>query len=300
MRKLFLILLILGTVKTYADCSSWNISVWPKGTEINKNSIFIIQGYGTSQDVIRNLNNKYKIYLKSKNSIVALEIIKIYEGQYRLTQAIVKPKNELVEGITYSLQIDNLEKYENDDYYRENYKWKVTDKTDNDLPTWLTSPKYQSKQKINYGCGPAKFVDFCVCFNDYSPVVIFTKLTEQKTGKTAEYFVTPDSTSLRLGHGMCSGAFEFEDGKNYSVSFSLMDSSGNRNDSLTNEITFVSPTDNDREKFNEREFCNCPKTQEAKFYSTPIFVISLIILIIIVFIIFAVRRKPATNSGLTQ
>ena len=291
MRNLFLLVMFtLGTISAFADCSSWGISVWPKGTEINKNSIFIIQGFGTSQDVIIKLNSKYKIYLKSNTSIINLKVVKIYEGQYRLTQAILKPSKELIEGLTYSLHIDNYEKFEN-----ENYKWIVNNKRDVDLPTWSTKPKYQSKQKINFGCGPAKFVEFCTCINDESPVVVFTKITELKTGTTAEYFVQPDSTSLRLGHGMCSGAFEFEEGKNYSVSFSLMDSAGNRNDTLTKEITFSSPTDNDQENLKEKLLCDCPKVKQKKSLFTPIG-IGFIFLIIILIIYFAVRKKPAFMS----
>lgn len=294
MKKLFLTLLILtfGTISIYADCSSSNISVWPRGTEINSNSIFIIQGYGTSQDVVRNLNKKYKVYLKSKNSIVSLEIIKVYEGQYNLTQAVLKPKTQLIEGKTYTLQISNLERYEKEDYYRENFKWRVNNKKDIDLPYWSAKPKYENKQKINYGCGPAKFVDFCACINDSSPVVVFTKLTEEKTGKTTEYFITPDSTSLRIGHGMCSGAFEFKDGEHYKISFSLMDASGNINDTLTSELKFVSPTDNDSERFNDKAFCKCPKAKEPKVYPIKLLLsISLSVIVIIMFIIFIKRKK---------
>lgn len=296
MKKLFLTLLILtfGTIRIYADCSSSNISVWPKGTEINSNSIFIIQGYGTSQDIIRGLNIKYKVYLKSKNSIVPVEIIKVYEGQYSLTQAILKPKSQLIEGKTYTLQISNLEDYEKEDYYQKKIKWTVNNKKDIDLPYWSAKPKYENKQKINYGCGPAKFIDFCACINDSSPVVVFTKLTEEKTGKTAEYFITPDSTFLRIGHGMCSGAFEFEDGEHYKISFSLMDASGNRNDTLTNEINFISPTDNDGERFNEKVLCNCPKAKESEVSSIKLLLsICLSVIMIIAFIIFIKRKKAS-------
>lgn len=298
MKKLFLTILIItfGTIRMYADCSSSNISVWPRGTKINTNSIFIIQGYGTSQGVIRSLNRKHKVYLKSKNSIVPLEIIKLYEGQYSLTQAILKPKNQLTAGETYTLQISNLEHYEKEDYYREDFKWTVNNKNDIDLPYWSAKPKYENRQKINYGCGPAKFVDFCACINDSSPVVVFAKLTEEKTGKTAEYFITPDSTSLRIGHGMCSGAFEFEDGERYKISFSLMDACGNRNDTLTSEIKFVSPTDNDRELFNEKVLCNCnyPKAKNSEIYSVKLLLsICMSFIVIIAFIMFIKKKSAA-------
>lgn len=252
---------------------AWRIDVWPRTNEISSNSLLIVEGYGRSQEVIRKLNKKHKIYLKSETAEISLEVVNIYEGQFRLTQAVLKPSSKLIPGTTYTLQIDSLDEYEKKDFYRDNFKWLVNDKLDNETPTWSGIPKYINKQKNKYGCGPASFVDFCVCYQDNSLVVIFTKLKEIKTGKISEYLVTPDSTSLRIGHGMCSGEFDFEDGEEYEIFFSLMDASGNRNDTLTKAIQFISPTYKDTVNPKGKIFCECPKSNEEQKSNIGIIII---------------------------
>jgi hypothetical protein len=261
-KHILAILIFFLTSRAFAECTSWGINVWPRTNEISLNSLIIVEGYFSSQKVIRGLNKKHKIYLKSDTTKISLEVIRIYEGQYSLTQALLRPTSKLISNTIYTLHIDSLEQYEKEDFYRESYKWSVTDKIDNETPTWRRIPKYLKKQKIHYGCGPAKFVDFCVCYQDNSPIVIFTKLTEIKTGKIFEYFVKPDTTLLRIGHGMCSGEFDFEDGEEYKISFSLMDASGNRNDTLIKEIQFISPSDMDTDNNKETANCECPKSAD--------------------------------------
>ena len=297
MKRIIIILLILnlGIIQTFAKCKSSNIKVFPKTGEISLNSIFIVEGYGTSQNVIQGLNSKYRIYLKSDNSVISLQIIKSYKGQYGITQAILKPIGKLVENKTYTLYIDSLDQYEKEDFYRNDFKWTVNNNIDNDIPLWTLKPQYKSKQKIEYGCGPATFVDFCVCINDISPVLVFTRLKELKTGKISEYFVTPDSTSLRIGHEMCYGEFDFLDGEKYEVSFSLMDASGNKNDTLTSIIKFISPTDEDQENKIEKISCECPKAKEAKMFSINFFIV-ITILTLILFTIFSRGQKAAAKK----
>ena len=48
---------------------------------------------------------------------------------------------------------------------------------------------------------------------------------------------------IKIGHGMCSGAFKLELNEKYEVRFKAMDSSGNISDSNVN-INFTSPTIN--------------------------------------------------------
>jgi hypothetical protein len=298
MKKLFIALLIFFlTGRASAECNSWGISVWPRTNEISLNSLIIIEGYFSSQEVIRGLNKKYTIYLKADTTIISLDVIKTYEGQYSLTQALLRPTSKLISKTTYTLHIDSLDQYEKEDFYSNSFKWTVTDRMDNEPPNWLRTPILFNKQKIHYGCGPAKFVDFCVCYQDNSSVVIFAKLKEIKTDKIYEYLVTPDSTLLRIGHGMCAGEFDFEDGEKYEISFGLMDASGNRNDTLTKPIQFNSPTDKDTGKNKEKIYCECPKsTNEKKSNLGIIIFLATTLLFMSGLIFYARKRKAAANQ----
>lgn len=248
----------------FAMCMYSKIDVWPRTNEISLNSLLIVEGYGGSQTIVRELNKKYNIYLKSETSRIPLEVIKRYEGQFKLTQIVLRPTRDLIAGTTYTLHIDSLDKFEKDDFYGSNFKWTVSDKFDHEAPEWRRKPNNFGKEKAHYGCGPASFVNFCVCYQDNSPVKIYSKLTNLRTGKTFEYLVSPVSNTLRIGYGMCSGEFYFEDGEKYEVSFSLMDASGNKTDSLTKGIQFISPTDNDTITEEENTLCNCPERIEKR------------------------------------
>jgi len=271
MKKHFFLLLLFFICiirPTVADCIDSGISVWPNTNEFSLNSVLIIEGFGNSQNIIRGLNSKHKIYLKSDNGKVSLEIIKIYEGQYGLTQALLKPAGELIVGSTYTLEIDSLDAYPKED--SQVFTWIVTNNLDNEAPVWKQEPTFVSKHKMMFGCGPEVYVNFCVCIQDKSPVAVLTKLKDLKTGKVTEYLVTPESTLLRIGHNMCSGAFDFENDGTYEITFSLMDACGNKNETFTKAIQFTSPAEEEGNS-EEKVVCGClDDAEEGKIgYSYP-------------------------------
>lgn len=285
---------VILTTSIFADCAWSGLYVWPSSNEISVNGIIIIEGYGGSQTIIKGLNKRYKIYLKSDSSIVQLNVLKTYTSQFNLTQAILKPANLLTQGTSYSLQIDSLDEYERNTLSYGESHWTVNKPADQESPQWLRSPSYLDKVMIQYGCGPACFVNFCVCINDLSPVVVYSRMKELKTGAIYEYFVSPDSSTLEIGHGMCSGEFNFRDGEKYEISFSLMDASGNVNDTLTKAIEFYGPTEADEERNRTPEHCNCPPSPESINF-TVILIIASSIFIVFLGVFFILRRKKSSH-----
>lgn len=241
---IFIAISFLIVSNLFGRCISSGYSVWPRSKTLVTNSIFILTGYGNSQQIIHNLSI-YNVYLESYTDSIKLDVLKIYTGEYGITQAVLKPTTKLSAGETYSLRIANLSGEAKHEFNNEDFSWKILDKSDNDNPQWQTLPSYIGKQWIRYGCGPEANAKFCICFDDNSPVIVLARLKEIKSGITNEYFVEPDSTVLSIGHGMCYGAFYFVDNWEYEVSFSLMDASGNKIDSLTTPISFIGPTEAD-------------------------------------------------------
>lgn len=294
-KLLTLLVTVFCTINAFAECSDLSFQVWPKTTIINQNSIFIFECYGSAQKIINGLNSQYKIYLKGNNATIDLQVLKSYKSNFNLTQVILKPKIKLIEGETYTLYVDGLEDYEKGYFYTKSYSWRVNNKTDVEKPIWRETPKYFSKHKIAYGCGPASFVDFCFCTKDNSSVVIFTKLKELKTGKISEYFLIPDSSFVRVGKDMCAGEFVFQDGEDYEVSFSLMDASGNVNNTLTKPVKFISPTNKDDGDESEKPNCNCPNEEilvvnNQLIYALPITIAATLLLIVLLVIYLRKKR----------
>jgi hypothetical protein len=106
--------------------------------------------------------------------------------------------------------------------------------------------------------------------------------------------VSPVSNTLRIGYGMCSGEFYFEDGEKYEISFSLMDASGNMTDSLTKRITFISPTDKDTGTVRDNIHCGCQEKLENRESNFGIVVI--LVLTILTFSGFIIYRKRKKGS----
>jgi hypothetical protein len=79
MKRLFFLLIILTiNFSAKADCTSSGINVWPNQQNIATNSIFVIEGYAQSQELIGQLNKKNKVYLKSVISHCSLRIMDLF------------------------------------------------------------------------------------------------------------------------------------------------------------------------------------------------------------------------------
>lgn len=247
-----LLTIIIGlfcTATVYADCAETGIWIFPSGQTIKQNAIFVLDGYAESQKVIKGLNKKHNIYLRSGNKKIKLLVTEICVGQFYLTQAVLKPETELEAGLEYTMHIDNLPKYESFNKYNKTIQkyepvtYKVVHEKDNEKPLLISKPKELEKTLIHFGCGPSIHVIFSNPVKDNSEVIIKTTVKNQKTGKKTTYYIQPDGDKIKVGHGMCSGAFDFEEkSDNYEVEFSFMDASGNLTAWAGETLKFSKPT----------------------------------------------------------
>jgi len=245
MKKLLILVFVsFFSFSLFADCGFGGIGVFPIGNEISKNSIIMIEGYAMSQKTIKNLQEGNQAYLKSGNHIVELKMIDIFIGEYRLTQAILKPEEELIVGKEYRLEIDSLSRFDHiykRGAYNKPVSWKVKDEIDNEKPFWRSEmrPKFLNTSRIEYGCGPAVYAHFQVKINDTSETLVKTEVMDLKTEKSTIYYLTSKDGKLDIGHGMCSGAFSLRKKGKYKVRFDLMDASGNSFGRWSEWTTFI-------------------------------------------------------------
>ncbi|MFM2387889.1 MAG: hypothetical protein RL660_2646 [Bacteroidota bacterium] len=130
-------------------------------------------------------------------------------------------------------------------------------------PQWLMAPGVKSKEAFMYGCGPAEYVNFCACFIDNSPLVVHTKVKNVRSNEVSEFYLFSDSNRIRVGHGMCSGAFDFDENEKYEAIFTLMDASGNLSEP-TAPIEFVSPSFiTDQQHPETLPTCDCSQQHKA-------------------------------------
>jgi len=142
--------------------------------------------------------------------------------------------------------LDELEnqvfKYNYSTSQREKVKWTVVAGQDNSAPTWTSMPKFKNSTYQEYGCGPAVFANFTFSATDNSEYLIKTTVKNLSNGKETTYYLTGKENIIAVGHGMCSGAFNFDGGDKFEVEFGLFDASGNLTNWTGERIAFNRPT----------------------------------------------------------
>jgi hypothetical protein len=243
-----LIIGLLLTGAVYGDCSGSGLSVFPNGQTICQNSIFVLDGYAESQEVILALNKKHPVYLMSGNKKVNLHVLEICVGDYRLTQAVLRPETELEAGLQYTMYIDSLPEYEKFTRYNKATQaygpviYTVISEKDTEKPQLVSKPTELKKALVLYGCGPSIYVVFSHTATDKSEMLVKTTVKSLTTRKETTYYIQPNGNQISVGHGMCAGAFDFRDGEMYEIEFSFMDACGNMTAWSGERLKFSKPT----------------------------------------------------------
>ena len=267
LRLVLTLLLAAFSQFVWAECGADGFAIWPTAGTIPPNSVFVVEGYMNAEPVVAGLGGTYPVYLQSGRERVPLAVVKVYKGQFYLTQAVVKPLQPLLPGRTYTLHIDKLDAYQEADVAGQKPAWTVAGPADHQKPAWRARPSYHSESLVPYGCGPAQYVHFCACIAGQAPLMMRARVRNTRTGGVAEYLVAPDSTGVSIGHGMCSGAFRFEPEAAYEASFALMDGSGNFTEGYSPPISFralLTEADVLRGKPPARQPCDCTKATVPK------------------------------------
>lgn len=244
---LFLSVFILAPA-AQAKCGSRGLYAYPSDAEISSNSLFLLEGYGLSREVLQGLNTKYPVYLLSDKGEKVNLIVKEYnEGQFYLAQALLQPEKVLDMGESYSFLIDSLPQYENLGRYNsstgknEKVRYTISKTADLEKPRLKSGPVFWKEEYEMFGCGPANYVYFRMDVEDRSLLLVKATVQDMQSGKSSVYYVLSGGRELSLGHGMCSGSFAFEPGKEYEVQFAYMDVSGNHLEDPSGKIRFRGP-----------------------------------------------------------
>lgn len=257
MKKIIVLLLLTFTIQSaVAECSMSGMYFFPESKEISLNSMFIIQGYAFSQKTINSFKDR-KIYLESeKGELVELILQQVLKGQMQLTQAVFRPVTRLKPNTTYYLkytdQTDNesreMFQYNREKKKREKVYWKTTDKKFALELNSNVTVKFKNTKVIHYGCGPSANAIFEIENQSKSEIWFKTEVMELKTNKRTTFYIREWKNTLNVGHGMCAGAFTFNNKGKYKVRFTPMNTDG-KSLKTTKWITFNSPYMNDKSPF---------------------------------------------------
>jgi hypothetical protein len=241
--KIFITTILLFTLSFngFSECIDRYMSVWPQTKEIKQNSIFMIQGRGYN-DLIKGLNTKYPIYLKTGDKIIKLKVIQICMGQsLSESQVILKPDEDLKENQKYVIVVEKFFKVDNTIKNEVLGNWTVIKDKDLTSPKLIGTPNELKKWSKQYGCGSEVIVQFGCIVSDMSSCLVRTELKNIKTNVVSVYYLTPNNNIINVAHTMCGGSFLLDYNADYEITFSLMDASGNESIKKTNARKFKSP-----------------------------------------------------------
>ncbi|MFN8396319.1 MAG: hypothetical protein U0176_16965 [Bacteroidia bacterium] len=242
----------MGTGLDQPRCASSGITVWPgSGTTILPNQQFMVEGYSQDQEIAERMCSTYKAYLKSETETVSLELVEVCLGQFRLSQAVLKPTRPLREGVEYKLVVEGLrtgQSIEHYDYETGKYlprTWTVSGAADELAPIWIGAPKELGKHYDMYGCGPGLGVEFGVSCTEMKDLRVKTQIRPIGGETWTSYYLVAPEGKIDIGHGMCSGEFTLHEGKTFEAKFSLVDPAGNVTPWSKGDIRFDRPGEMD-------------------------------------------------------
>jgi hypothetical protein len=236
----------LNILTASAKCGGSGVFILGDTRTLYKNSVLILEFYAASQDLVPGIGNKYLVWLKSKNAKVALQPIEILKGEMSVTEVILRPTCDLIEGDVYELVIDNLKDWRGPQRYNsttnkpEPYTFTIIKNNVGSIPLSFTSTPLETKKDMEvFGCGPARSVHFSIAA-DPSVNYVRANVKNNTTGKITTYILAITNGEVIIGHGMCSGAFLYDEGEKFTVSFALLDNAANAG-KYSDGINFTKP-----------------------------------------------------------
>lgn len=228
-------------------CAWDGILVWPEVGTIAAEQTFMIEGFADSQKTIRKLGRGYRAVLSDGTTTIELVVIGRYEGAMFLTEVLVKPSIPLTVGKTYELSFIGLPKEEAQPNHWnsgtqtwEPMRWNVTDMPQ-PLAGPLSQPRETGKTLMHYGCGPEMHVHFRIAPEGSTNGLVQVAVSEKGGGRRTTYVLRMQDGRVEIGHGMCSGAFTFETGETYTVTFDPIGPDGKPTGRATVPVTFTPP-----------------------------------------------------------
>jgi hypothetical protein len=295
-----------------SDCDREKFITWPEDKKIiNRNPIIIFNireyphashvSFAMGDDVFihSELGKKISLFLKSKNSRIPLKLVQ-RNGGFKLTsQLIFKPARLLDPNTKYELSFSCSDsvltrglKYHID---YESRTWTTNEVIDKQMPVWNSKPQFLYKRYLETECLPSIYWGFCVKYKDASSVYIQTIVRNLDDGDLNEFFLRPDGNFLFVGYGeMCFGDLMLWSEENYTVSFNLVDASGNTLNQFSDSIGVSGPSESDVHSDEELEKCKCKIDEPTaeKGYSLNFgIVLGIIGLVILIALFNWFRRK---------
>lgn len=250
-RSLSLLAVLLPQL-VLADCFDWDVSVWPPlGRLLPANGQLVIEGYGELQEQVSHITERSpRLVADEVEDEVPLELIAVYRGEKRLTQAVLRPERPLKPGMRYTLRFKKPGRTEipvlkpeilSRGEERLAMAWTVVS-ADQTPPRWREAPRTIRQEFVQFGCGPASQVSVLAAVEDESSQVqVLAEVRRAEGGAPVRFRLTPSKRQVQIGHSMCSGGFVLQEDVRYSVRLVAVDMAGNESPAPGDELLIQGP-----------------------------------------------------------
>jgi len=169
--------------------------------------------------------------LRSGTERIALNEVASFVGASRVRQVVLQPARGLRPNARYEL-------YASDEHLpmsvrpgshaAEPFAWTTSAAADHTVPRWRSAPRSGAGVYRLLGCGTEVSVGVSVSVGGEEPVQLLAEVTPAGSVRAATYMLRPRNGQVEIGHDMCSGPFDLEPGRHYSLRLTAVDAAGNR------------------------------------------------------------------------
>lgn len=217
-----------------ADCMSGSLSAWPAvGAELPADGEVLVQAYGTERATLEKLGDDGFALVQGSDRI-ALKRVETLHGSFSDDQAVLAPAEAPGPG-AWTLHVGGEPLTVWQDGEHQPVRWTFT-AVDPEPPTWTGAPVATTSDREYFGCGPGVTVGYRVPVRDTT--WLLASVSDGETRTTVRLPV--NDGEVRLGHGMCSGLIELDEGRRYTASFVPIGADGTRS-ADARSVEFVAP-----------------------------------------------------------
>ncbi|GAA4333306.1 hypothetical protein [Flaviaesturariibacter amylovorans] len=246
MRVPVLFLLLLSGLTSQASCFSGMIYAWDRSRRVPPDGLLRMVFYGTAEELLPRLRKAPALYLRSEHDSVSVSVHEVLKGEFRESMVALRPAKLLHAGAHYRLVLDALWQGAPDPlmeravYGNEGTTFLVEEAGNRWTLELSGCPAFVKHSYVSYGCGPEQYAWFRVPAARAAGTAVRVQVSSPGSGAVNEYVVAFQEGYVGIGHAMCSGAFRFGSGRNYTVRFALVDRTG-RQGSWSDPVAFRRP-----------------------------------------------------------
>ncbi|MBX7116043.1 MAG: hypothetical protein K1X64_17065 [Myxococcaceae bacterium] len=227
-----------------AGCQTDGVLFFPApGGVVPTNAHFILEGLGSEAARVTKLSAYDQLTLKSSDDTVTLKITRSYQSERNRAAVELTPATPLRPNRIYTLSLERaLKGYTLLHDGSPPLAWKTGSKDDSSVPSYRVKPAVSEGEYQKSGEQLRRFLKVRAVLEENGPAYWVATL-QRARGSTAKqvYPVFLRGDEALIGHDECSGSFNFDDGRAYSLSLTLTDSAGNKAPTVTLEVQAPRP-----------------------------------------------------------